>query len=57
MDGEKDVQGFLQEAKSYYNATVTLTVGLTPNGNSDPKVQPFGPDPSPEILRSGEPES
>ena len=57
MDGEKDVQGFLQEAKSYYNATVTLTVGLTSGGDSDPKVQPFGPDPTPEVLRSGESES
>jgi len=57
MDGEKDVQGFLQEAKSYYNATVTLTVGLTSSGDSDPKVQPFGPDPSSEVLRSGESES
>lgn len=57
MDGEKDVQGFLQEAQSYYNATVTLTVGITPNGNSDPAVQPFSADPPPEVLRSGESES
>jgi hypothetical protein len=57
MDGEKDVQGFLQEAQSYYNATVTLTVGLSPDGNSRPKSNPFGGDPSSEVLRSGESES
>ena len=56
MDGEKDVQGFLQEAQSYYNATVTLTVGLTPTGNRDSEVNPFGSNSTSEVLRPGEPE-
>jgi len=33
QDGEKDVQGFLSEAQSYYNATVTLKVGLDGSGD------------------------
>lgn len=57
MDGEKDVQGFLQEAQSYYNATVTLTVGLSPDGNSRAKSHPFGGDSPSEVLRSGKSES
>jgi len=56
MDGEKDVQAFLQEAQSYYNATVTLTVGLTPTGNRNSEVNPFGSNSTPEVLRSGESE-
>lgn len=43
MEGEKDIQGFLQEAQSYYNATVTLSLGLTPTGDSSGKVHPFSP--------------
>lgn len=38
QDGEKNVQGFLSEAQSYYNATVTLKVGLGGSGNSDTKI-------------------
>ena len=38
QEGEKNVQGFLSEAESYYNATVTLKVGLSGSGNSDTKI-------------------
>jgi len=57
QDGEKDVQGFLQEAQSYYNATVTLTVGLTPTGDSNSKERPFSSDSASEVLRPSQSES
>ena len=37
QDGEKNVQGFLSEAQSYYSATVTLKVGLDGSGDGSTK--------------------
>lgn len=57
LDGSKDVQGFLKEAQSYVNATVTLAVGINPDGNSHRTSQPRGSDSVAEVLRPGRSES
>ncbi len=57
LDGEKDVQGFLSEAKSYYDATVTIKVGLDGSGNSDRASHPFRGDEAQPILGPGISES
>ena len=57
LDGNKDVQGFLKEAQSYYNATVTLAVGVNPSGVSDRASHPLSGDPAAEVLRPGSSES
>lgn len=57
LDGEKDVQGFLSEARSYYDATVTIKVGLDNPGNSHRASHPFGGDEAQPILGSGDSES
>ena len=57
LDGDKDVQGFLSEAKSYYDATVTIKVGLDGSGNSHRASHPFSGDEAQPILGSGVTES
>lgn len=57
LDGEKDVQGFLSEAKSYYDATVTIKVGLDGSGNSNRESHPFSGDEAQPILGPGISES
>lgn len=57
LDGEKDIQGFLSEAKSYYDATVTIKVGLDGSGNSHRASHPFGGNETQPILGTGDTES
>lgn len=57
LDGEKDIQGFLTEAKSYYDATVTIKVGLDGSGDSHRAGHPFGGDEAQPVLGPGEPDS
>lgn len=57
LDGEKDVRGFLQEAQSYYNATVTLKVGIDNSGDGHRAGNPFSGDQASEVLGSGSSES
>jgi len=56
LDGTKDVQGFLTEAKSYYDATVTLKVGVDPSGERYRESHPFGGDSAQPVLGAGEPD-
>lgn len=50
LDGKCDVEGFLKEAQSYYNATVTLAVGIDAARNGHPTSDPLSGDQAPTIL-------
>lgn len=53
LGGEKDIQGFLAEAKSYYDATVTIKVGLDAAGDGNRASHPFSGDSAQPVLGSG----
>ena len=57
LDGEKNVNGFLQEAEGYYSATVTVHLGAGAARNSHRESEPVSSDSAPALLRPGVSES